>query len=320
MVESIAYLLFGFVLLIAGADFLVRGASSLAKRMRISALVIGMTVVAFGTSMPEIVVNIMAAVGMKSELVFGNVIGSNIMNTMLILGVAGVITPIAVRRTTVIKEIPFTVAAVLVLALLVNDRFVHGAEDDGLSRLDALLLLGGFAAFMLYAFSAARVGAGEGGDVKVYGHSWTWGFVLFGCAGLLGGGRLVVINATELARLFGVSDKLIGLTIVSIGTSLPELATTGMAAYRRRFDIAVGNVVGSNIFNIMLVLGLSGTVHPVAFDGPFTLNIDLGVLLLGSATLFIFMFTGKKRTLDRWEAGLFLTGYAAYLVFLFWRG
>ena len=314
--EYFPLLIIGFVLLICGAEFLVRGASSLAKKMRISALVIGMTVVAFGTSMPEIVVNIMAAVGRKNELVFGNVIGSNIMNTILILGVAGIIAPIAVRRSTVIMEIPLTAISVVILALLVNDG-IWGFGVSRLSRVDALILLIGYLSFMLYAWRISRTGVEEGPKVKMYATGWSWAFIILGFAGLLGGGRIIVVNAVKLAQALGVSQKLIALTIVSIGTSLPELAVTAIAAYHRRFDIAIGNVVGSNIFNITLVLGLSGLVRPLDFV--LALNVDLIVLFLGSIALLVFMFSGRTYKLDRWQAGIFLGGYIGYLIFLFIR-
>ena len=314
--EFFPFLIIGFVLLISGAEFLVRGASSLAKRMRISALVIGMTVVAFGTSMPEIVVNIMAAIGRKNELVFGNVIGSNIMNTVLILGVAGIITPIAVRRSTVIMEIPLTAISVVVLALLVNDG-IWGFGVSRLSRADALILLIGYLSFMLYAWRISRTGVEEGPKVKTYATVWSWILIVLGCSGLLGGGRIIVVNAVKLAQALDVSQKLIALTIVSIGTSLPELATTAVAAYHRKFDIAIGNIVGSNIFNIMLVLGLSGLVRPLEFV--LALNVDLIVLFLGSIALLVFMFSGRTYKLDRWQAGVFLGGYIGYLVFLLIR-
>jgi cation:H+ antiporter len=316
VVTAFVYLIIGFVLLIAGADFLVRGASSLARRMKVSALVIGMTIVSFGTSMPEVVVNIMAAVGKNSDLVFGNVIGSNIMNTVLILGVAGVITPIAVRRRTVIAEIPAAIISVMILALLLNDR-IWGYRQGLLSRVDALFLLLGYLVFLIYAFRIRRTGVEEGQKTRVYAVSLTWVLIIAGFAGLLAGGRTIVVNAVKLAEYLGVSQKLIALTIVSIGTSLPELATTAVAAYRRKFDIAIGNVVGSNIFNIMLVLGLSGLVSPLGFD--MALNVDLLVLFLGSAGLLIFMFSGRVHQLDRWEAAIFLAGYVSYLVFLFIR-
>ncbi len=313
---AFVYLIIGFVLLVAGAEFLVRGASSLARRMRISTLVIGMTVVAFGTSMPEIVVNIIAAIGGNSDLVFGNVIGSNMMNTVLILGVAGVITPIAVRRSTVITGIPATIISVMILALLLNDR-IRGYGESLLSRVDALILLLGYVGFMIYAFRISRIGVEEGQKTRTYAMALTWVFIVAGFVALLGGGRIIVVNAVRLAEYLGVSQKLIGLTIVAIGTSLPELATTAVAAYHRRFDIAIGNVIGSNIFNIMLVLGLSGLVRPLGFD--LTLNVDLLVLFLSSVALLVFMFSGKSYQLDRWEAGIFLGGYAGYLVFLLIR-
>jgi cation:H+ antiporter len=314
---ALVFLVMGFALLVLGADFLVKGASSLARKLSVSAIVIGMTIVAFGTSMPEIVVNVIAAFGKKSDLVFGNVIGSNIMNTVLILGIAGVISPIAVRRRTVLLEIPVLIVSVAVLMLLVNDS-VRGSAANGLSRWDAAILLVGYAAFMVYAFRVARIGLEFEEEVRTYATAVTWILIALGITGLIAGGRVIVSNAVYLAERLGVSQRLIGLTIVAIGTSLPELATTGVAAYRRQFDIAVGNVVGSNIFNLMLVLGLSGLVSPMPFDS--ALNVDLIVLGVSSAALFVFMFSGKAGKLDRWEAAIFLGGYAAYLVFLILRG
>jgi len=304
----------GLVLLIVGAELLIRGASSLAKRLAIAEIVIGLTVVAFGTSTPEMVVNVFASAEGRNEIVFGNIIGSNIFNILLILGVSGLIYPVAVQRNTVWKEIPFSLLAALVLFFLVNDRWEATSSADVLSRADGLVLLLLFAVFITYTFGLTAVQASDEFNVTVY----SWGASLTLIAGglvlLVAGGRLCVGGAVALARQLALSEKFIGSTIVAAGTSLPELATSAVAAYRRRSDIAVGNIVGSNIFNILAILGLSAVIRPAPYPAAF--NADAYILVGATLFLFLVMFTGKRHRLDRWEAGLMLIGYAGYVSYL----
>jgi cation:H+ antiporter len=309
-------LIAGFVLLIKGADFLVNGASSLARRFNVSDLVIGLTIVAFGTSTPELFVNIFASFKGNTDIAIGNVLGSNIANILLILGVSAVIYPLTVTKGTVWKEIPFSLLAVLVLGVLANDRLIDKNSSSALMRADGLVFLFFFIIFLYYSGSIAKriEGMEELVPAKQYGLARSFLWVLFGLIGLTLGGKWIVDGAVHLATRFGMSQSLVGLTIVAIGTSLPELATSAMAAYKRNVEIAVGNVVGSNIFNIFFVLSASSVIKPLPFKE--TNNIDIGMVILAEILLFAFMFTGRKRLLDRWEGIVFLSLYAAYIIFL----
>lgn len=313
---AILLLLIGFVILIQGANFLVNGASSLAKRFNVSNLVIGLTVVAFGTSAPELVVNMISSLSGKNDAVFGNIIGSNNFNLLLILGIAGIIYPLMVQRDTVQYEIPISLLAAGVMFVLVNDKQIWGSSTDILSRWDAGILLLFFGFFMMYIYRAIKRTDefDQTQEIKMYGAWLSVGYVILGLTMLVGGGKLVVDNAIEIARNYGLSEKLIGLTILAAGTSLPELATSAVAAWKKNTDIAIGNVVGSNIFNIFFILGLTGLISPVPFNE--ALNFDLYVLAGSTIVLMIFMFTLHQRKLDRWEAALMLGGYIVYTVYL----
>jgi len=310
----LVYILFivGFIFLIKGADFLVDGASAIARRLHISDLVIGLTVVAFGTSMPELFVNIFASFQGKTDIAIGNAVGSNIANIFLILGVASVIYPLAVTRGTVWKEIPFSLLAACVLFVTANDAWLDGSAASTLTRIDGLVYLSFFIIFVYYTFSIATRVDGLESHLPVRQVGWTRsiGSILIGLTGLVLGGKWIVDGAVAIATGFGMSESLIGLTIVAVGTSLPELATSAVAAYKHNADIAVGNVVGSNIFNIFFVLGISATIKPLPFQPKN--NLDIGAVVISSLLLFLFMFTGKKRSLDRWEGILFVLMYAAY--------
>jgi cation:H+ antiporter len=318
MLLPIVLLLVGFGILIKGADFLVNGASSLAKKYGISNLAIGLTVVAFGTSMPELIVSVIASLGGKNDAAFGNVIGSNNFNLLFILGICGLIYPLVVQRNTVKYEVPLSLLAALVLFVIVNDVMLWGAAENSMSRFDAFGLLLFFGLFMFYIYrtmkNTSEYGDSGGEQIKIYTPLVSSGLALLGLVMLIGGGKLVVDNAVEIAKSFGLSEKLIGLTILAIGTSLPELATSAVAAYRRNTDIAIGNVIGSNIFNIFFILGIAGTIRETPFNA--AMNFDLYVLMGSTVVLMIFMFTLNTRKLDRWEAALMLMGYIAYTAFL----
>lgn len=259
------------------------------------------------------VVNIFAALQSHDDIVFGNIIGSNNFNLFMILGIAGLIAPLAVQHSTVWKEIPFSLIAVIVLFLLTTVLFGEG--NATVSRFEGILLLLLFAGFLFYVFKQLK---SDPDDLKIEHKQMTttkiWLLIIIGLAGLVGGGRLVVTNAVEMATALGVSQKIIGLTIVAMGTSLPELATSVVAAMKKKNDIAVGNIIGSNIFNIFLILGLSAVLNPVEYNRGF--DTDMILLAAGTVLLFLTMFTGKKKKLDRWEAALLLTIYVAYTVFL----
>lgn len=315
MFLTIVLLLTGFAVLIKGADFLVSGASSIAKKMGISAIAIGLTVVAFGTSTPELIVSLLSAIDGKADAAFGNVIGSNNFNLMFILGLSGIIYPLIVQRNTVRYEIPISIVALVVLYLLVNDVRLWHAETNLLSRLDSVILLIFFVVFMLYIYRTMKLESEyEETPVKIYRTSVSVLLTIIGLIMLVAGGKLVVDNAVALARYFELSEKIIGLTILAAGTSLPELATSAVAAYKKNTDIAIGNVVGSNIFNIFFILGITGVIQPLNFNT--AMNFDLYVLGICSSVLMIFMFTLNTRKLDRWEALILLTGYIVYTIFL----
>ena len=274
----LTYILFivGFIFLVKGADLLVDGAAAFAKKFKISTLVIGLTIVAFGTSAPELVVNIFASISGNSEIAIGNILGSNIANILLILGISALIFPLPAKKSTIKKEIPFSLLAVLVLGILVNDLLIDQVNLlDGasglLSRIDGLILLAFMTIFMVYTFGIAKnpEEAGEGEEIKNLPLAKSIAYIGIGLLGLVLGGRWIVNGAVKIAELFNVSEALIGLTIVAVGTSLPELATSAVAAYKKQADIAIGNIVGSNIFNIFFVLGVSSIIRPLPFNAKF---------------------------------------------------
>ncbi|HUU20615.1 MAG TPA: calcium/sodium antiporter [Sedimentisphaerales bacterium] len=316
MLWVILSVLVGFVLVIKGADLLVDGACALARKLSVSDLMIGLTVVAFGTSLPELAVNVFAGLKGSTDIAIGNILGSNIANILLILGISGIIYPLIVTKGTVWKEIPLSLLAALLLGILANDRLIDNADSSALTRTDGLVLLSFFVIFIFYTLGIAK--RIEGSEVlypaKELSIKKISIMIVVGLLALISGGKFVVDGAVNLAAALGISQSTIGLTIVAVGTSLPELATSAMAAYRKNPEIAVGNIVGSNIFNIFFILGISSLIRPLPFGSKS--NLDIGVLILASSLLFISMFTGKHHKLDRWEAGLFLVIYSAYILFL----
>ncbi|MFP4194242.1 MAG: calcium/sodium antiporter [Desulfosalsimonas sp.] len=319
-VQPYLLLAIGFVLLVKGADFLVEGAGSIARRFKISDLVIGLTIVSFGTSAPELFVNIAASAKGNTGIAIGNVLGSNIANILLILGISALVYPLAVTRGTVWKEIPFSLLAAMVLGIAANDRIFDGWAYSDISRSDGLIFLMFFVIFLYYSASIARnvTGDAQGMPMRRRGMPVAAAMAAAGIIGLAVGGKLIVDSAVHIATTLGMSEATVGLTIVAVGTSLPELATSAMAAWRKNVEIAVGNVVGSNIFNIFFVLGISSVIRPLPFYNGG--NLDLLMVIVASLILFITMFTGTRRMLDRWEGALLLVFYAAYLVYLVGRG
>ncbi|PTX41630.1 cation:H+ antiporter [Christiangramia gaetbulicola] len=312
MLIQVLLLIGGFVLLIKGADWLINGASSLARAKNVPDLIIGLTIVAFGTSAPELIVNTVASFEEREELVFGNVIGSNNFNLFLILGVTGLISPLVVQRNTVRKEIPISLVATLILFFLANN-FI--SSESVLTRFDGVILFTLFLAFLVYIKKQLSNKPEEStAEPQEISNLKIAGLVSLGLIGLILGGKLVVDSASNIAGYFGVSEKIIGLTIVAAGTSLPELATSVMAGIKKNADIAVGNIIGSNIFNILLILGSSALVRPLMYDPVF--NTDIYLLLGGTIFIMIFMYTGQKMKLDRWEAFVLLTCYLIYTAWL----
>jgi cation:H+ antiporter len=265
-------------------------------------------------------VNIMASISGNSDIAIGNVVGSNIANILLILGISAIINPLPIQRNTVISEIPFSLASAILLGFLANAALFDKTAEMYISHWDGLILLFFFALFMSYIFSLARENKDIGLDVQVHSMSIqkSIGLIALGTLALFLGGKWVVDGAVEIATLFGMSQTFIGLTIVAVGTSLPELVTSAVAAYKKNTDIAVGNVIGSNIFNVLWILGVSASISPLHFD--VITNADILVLIGASSLLIMSMATGQRNAIDRWNGYLFVTLYVAYVVYLVLRG
>jgi cation:H+ antiporter len=315
MLLSLALTVGGLVLLILGARFLVDGASSLASRLGVHPAAVGLTVVAFGTSTPELIVNVSAALNGVSAIAFGNVVGSNLFNTSVILGVSALIAPLTIHKRTTRFEVPLALLAVAAAIVAAGDRWFGEGSVSVIGRSEGALLLGFFLVFTSYTLSLLR---DESGADQPAGPNWAPGMAIL--ASILGvgllflGGELTVRGAVEAARIVDVSERIIAITIISAGTSLPELVTSVVAARRGQNDLAVSNVVGSNIFNVFFILGISSVITPVSVE-PGGL-MDLLALLGVSLLVFLFVFTRKGRRIDRWEGGTLLGAYAVYLVFL----
>jgi len=308
-------LIAGLVILVFGAESLVKGASSIASRFGISPLVIGLTIVAFGTSTPELTVNLYSAFTGATDIAVGNIIGSNIANILLILGITALIIPLSVQSSTVKWEIPFMLLAMVMVFVVGNDMLFDGALTDVITRTDGLGLLGIFAIFMFYIFAIAKTDPmKQEGEEKQTGLWLSIGLVLIGLAGLVFGGKLLVDNAVVLARFMGLSEAVIGLTVIAIGTSLPELATSVVAAFRKQADIAVGNIVGSNIFNVFWILGLTSTIAPL--PSPAGFMVDSLVGLGATVALLAVIVIGKPMFIERWHGGAFLLAYVVYITYL----
>ncbi|MCB1145376.1 MAG: calcium/sodium antiporter [Leptospiraceae bacterium] len=320
MPEFVTYLLFivGFAALIKGADMLVDGAASLAQKIGVSTTVVGLTVVAFGTSLPEFIVNILASTRGQNGLAYGNIVGSNIANVFLILGVTALFGNLKVKETTATREIPFALLASIVLFILTLDVEIDGAQADVLSRSDGFLLIAFFSIFLYYIYTVITgkkdfSESEEQGSVSLS----TLKSVIFVILGLIGlglGGEWIVNGAVKIATVAGLSERVIGLTIVAVGTSLPELAASIVAARKKQPEIAVGNVVGSNIFNIFWVLGISASIRPLPI--PDDSYIDLGLALFSAFLLYIFLYIGQRHVLQRWQGISFLSVYVGYTIWL----
>ena len=313
---DILFLVGGLALILLGANGLTDGAAAVAKRFHISDLVIGLTIVAFGTSAPELVISVMAALGGSADMAIGNVVGSNAFNVLMIIGVTAMVLPIKVGEGILSKEIPLVILASFVLAVCANDILLDGGSSNVISRIDGLVLLGFFLIFMRYTFAIARNGGDEAEGEKIKEMPiWKSAlFILGGLAGLIYGGQLFVDGASGIASSLGVSESIIGLTIVAGGTSLPELATSVTAALKKNSGIAIGNVIGSNLFNVFFVLGCSATISPLPMGG--INNVDMAVLI-GSAILFWLVgWFFKKRTITRVEGALLVICYVAYTAYL----
>ena len=318
MVFDILFIVLGVWLVLTGADKLTDGASALARRMKMPEIIIGLTIVAAGTSAPELFVSLVSALKGTADLAVGNVVGSNIMNTMLIVGCAAVVAPMTISKSTVRKDIPFTVGASVLMLLL--------AFDSYLGRLDGIILLLGFAAFMTYTLLQVRKTgvsnqpeptsqpepSGQSGEKSVWVNV---GWVVFGLVALVLGSNIFVDHASDLALALGISEGVVGLTVVAGGTSLPELATSVVAARKGQSAMAIGNVIGSNVFNILLILGLTATISPLAIEG--VTSLDMSVMLASAVLVWLFSFTRYK--VERWEGVVLVIGYLAYLAWLLYN-
>ncbi|WP_432672903.1 calcium/sodium antiporter [Flavobacterium sp. SM2513] len=312
MIVSILLVALGFVGLIYGANWLVEGASSLAKKNNISDLVIGLTIVAFGTSAPELVVNSVASMDGFSDIVLGNIIGSNNFNLFIILGIASLVYPVAVQSSTTKGEIPISLFVAVAVLALANDFLI--GPNTSISRIDAFVLLLFFGGFLYYIFRQLKTQRPEEIDVSPKSNGKITLLILVGFAGLVVGGKLVVDNAVTIATDLGVSQKIIALTIIAAGTSLPELVTSVVAALKKNSDIAIGNVIGSNIFNLLLVLPISSLINPIPYNTNF--NTDLWILSGGTVFVIIAILTGKSRNISRIQGFLLLSFYLLYTGYL----
>lgn len=323
MFINIIIIIVGLAVLVAGAESLVRGAVSVSTKLGIPALVIGLTVVSFGTSAPELTVNIASVLNGSPDLAIGNAIGSNIANILLILGICAIIKPLSVKSSTVWKEIPLALLGVVLIFVMGNDVLIDGVEFNAITRTDGIVLIALMVVFMYYIFGLAKsdkeLQTKESDEkAREYSLPKSIGLIVLGLICLVAGGQLLVSAAVAIAKAAGLSESLIGLTVVGIGTSLPELATSIVATRKGQIDIAIGNIVGSNIFNIFWILGLSGTILQLPFNS--STSVDVLVAVGATALLFGFMFLGKKHQLSRYEGLLFLAIYVSYLCFLIKRG
>ncbi len=309
---NVLLLLLGLGLILGGANFLTDGASALAKRFNISPLVIGLTIVAFGTSAPELTVSVMSALNDSAELAIGNVVGSNLFNILMIVGITAMVAPIAITRGTLVHEIPLALLSSIVILICANDVLLGTGVENILNRADGLLMLCFFTIFMSYTFAIARNHSGEEQDNEIKSLP-VWRCIIYivgGLAALIWGGQLFVNGSSEIARSLGVSESIIGLTLVAMGTSLPELATSVVAALKKNPEIAIGNVVGSNLFNVFFVLGTSATISPLSMGG--INNFDLLYLVGASLLLYFAGRYYKTRTITRAEGAVMVLCYLFY--------
>lgn len=310
MISDLLLIVLGVVMVLWGADRLTEGASALARRMRVPEIVIGLTIVAAGTSAPELFVSLVSALKDTPDMAVGNVVGSNIFNTLLIVGCAAMVAPMVIAPSTVKKDIPFAVGASMLLPAVI-------LMGNDVSRSDGFVLLAFFALFMVYTFRVAlQKGDGENASVVAPVNVWkSLLYVVAGLGGLIIGSNLFVDSASDVARQLDISEGVIGLTIVAGGTSLPELATSVVAARKGQSAIAIGNVIGSNVFNILLILGLTATVSPMAVQGITV--VDLSVMLV--SILMVWAFSYTKYTVARWEGAVLTLAFMAYMGWLFYN-
>lgn len=311
---QIIILLAGLLLILFGANYLVDGSSSIAKKFGISEFVIGLTIVGIGTSTPEMVVSFLSSFQGKADMAIGNIVGSNIFNTMLILGITALISPLVITRSNLKKDIPLNIGVTLVLILLGMNYTLFGVGSDQLSRIDGLILLAIFAWYLWSSFKSDPETDEDGEEIIVRSTGISAIMIVGGLAALIFGGRLFVNSATAIAHIFGVSDKFIAITVMAAGTSMPELATCVVAAFKGRGQLALGNILGSNISNILLILGGAALINPLSFGGMTT--VDLFAVLICSIFILLSAYLFKKRQLDRVEGCVLILMEAAYMWYL----
>lgn len=315
MLSQILILIAGLILILCGANWLVDGSSSIAKRFGISEFVIGLTIVGIGTSTPEMVVSFLSSFQGKADMAIGNIVGSNIFNTMMILGVTALISPLAITKSNIKRDIPLNIFVTVLLILLGMNFTIFGMGQDQLSRIDGAILLAVFAWYLWVSFKSDNGDSEKDGEgIKEYKTFVSVLLIIAGLAGLVIGGRLFVNSATELAKMFGVSDKFIAITVMAAGTSMPELATCVVAALKGRGQLALGNVLGSNISNILLILGGAALINPLSFSG--MTYVDLGAVLISAIFILLSAYCFKKKTLDRFEGFILILMEAAYMWYL----
>ena len=314
---DILLLVVGLGLILAGANFLTDGSAALAQRFRVPEFIIGLTIVAVGTSAPELVVSLLSSIAGKSDVAIGNVVGSNIFNVFAILGVCALIRPLPLTAGNIRRDIPFGVIVSLLLLALAADSYVFKGAADRIGRIDGIVMLLLYGALMWYTIHTTKRPEATAPDAGAKPGMAGWlmaAMIVGGLAGLIFGGEMFLRSATEIARRLGISESVIAITLVAGGTSLPELASSVVSLVKGKSDMALGNVIGSNIANILLILGLSATIRPLT-PGGITI-VDFGMVVLSSLLLFITAFTFRRRSVDRWEGALFLAIYVAYLWYL----
>jgi len=319
----LTYILFvlGFVILIKGASWLIDGSVAIAKHMKLSDMIVGLTIISVGTSLPELIVNVYSGISGKPDIAIGNIIGSNIANILLILGISSCVAPLPIQKSTLRFELPFSLFVAILVGVIANFSLAQASTTLMISRIDGIILLFFFLLFLGYIFVSSRnQSLIEQPHMPEYRFSWTRSLLLVfvGIIGLFVGGRWVVNGAVDIATQLGFTERFIGLTIVALGTSLPELITSVIAAYKGNTDVAVGNVVGSNIFNLSYILGISAVTFPLPFDA--ITNFDLWILVLSSMLLFLATWTSGRRAILRWHGVVLVILYVGYISFTLYRG
>jgi cation:H+ antiporter len=305
---------FGFVILIGGASLLIDGAANIGHRLGIPPAITGLTIVAIGTSLPELIINVFATANGNTDLAISNVLGSNIINILVIIGITAIISPITVFKHTYFRDIPFSLLAVGILFVMVQDRWFLSTHTNVVGMTDGIIFLSLLAIFLFIYYRSSKHSLPEEGKKKQRAVWLALIFILLGIGGLYFGGKCIVDGAVNMAAVMGMDESTIGLTVIAMATSLPELVTSIMASLKGNSEMAIGNAVGSCIFNILLVLGVSSLIQPLPFQ-PASL-LDLVMLLIATVTLVIFVYTGKGRKISRFEGGLMLGMYGGYLWFV----